>query len=135
MDRMQLLATLLEREEGRRDEAQAALRQAQQQADAAKAQGEALLAYRDEYRQRWGGQFRQGTSIELLRCYQGFVQRLDQAITFQEGQCAHQNGLLERARQLLRQRETRVAMVRKLIERRQLAARQVQERRDQKACD
>ena len=39
------------------------------------------------------------------------------------------------ARERLRQRETRVAMVRKLMERRQQAQLQQQERREQKASD
>jgi flagellar FliJ protein len=135
MDRMQLLATLLEREERRRDEALAAWRACQQQAEAARAQHEALLGYRSEYHARWTGQFRQGGSIELLRCYQGFVGRLDQAITMQDGQAQQSAAALERSLQQLRQRETRVAMVRKLIERRQAAAREQQARRDQKASD
>ena len=57
MDRMQLLATLLEREERRRDEALAHWRGCQQRAEAARGQHQALLGYRDEYRQRWAGQF------------------------------------------------------------------------------
>ena len=135
MDRMQLLATLLEREERRRDEALAHWRGCQQRAEAARGQHQALLGYRDEYRQRWAGQFRQGCGIDLLRCYQGFVSRLDQAIEMQSQQADHSQNVVDAALRALRQRETRVAMVRKLIERRQAAAQLAQSRRDQKTSD
>ena len=135
MDRMQLLATLLEREERRRDEALALWQDLQRQAAAAQAQADSLQGYRGEYRQRWTAQFRQGGTMDILRCYQGFAERLDQAITAQQGQCDLVAQRVQQALAALRQRETRVAMVRKLIERRQAAARLQQDRRDQKASD
>jgi flagellar FliJ protein len=135
MDRMQLLATLLEREEERRDAALSAWRRAQQQAEQAQQQHEALLSYRNDYRQRWSAQFQQRATMEILRCYQGFIERLDQAITAQQGNAAFADQQLAQALAHLRQRETRVAMVRKLMERRRQAQAQQQDRRDQRQSD
>ena len=135
MTRMQTLQTLLEREEQLRDEALAALRQAQAQVQAARGQHEALVNYRAEYRERWAGQFRQGGAIEIVRCYQGFIERIEGAIG-QAGQAVQAfEGQLERVRARVQEREIRVATVRRLIERHQKAQAAAQSRRDQKNLD
>jgi flagellar FliJ protein len=135
MNRMNILVTLMEREVQRRDAAVIEMRDAQNALQQARQQGQALLGYRDEYRQRWQAQFQQRATMEILRCYHGFVERLDQAISSQQGstEAAERREVAARAR--LCQRETRVAMVRKLMERRQKAQVQMQERREQKASD
>jgi flagellar FliJ protein len=135
MDRMQLLDTLLERETQRRDAAVAELRDAQAAAAQAHQQSDALLVYRDEYRQRWQAQFQQRATMDILRCYHGFVERLDQAINAQRGIIELADRRVNGARDRLRQRETRVAMVRKLMERRRQGQALQQDRRDQKAAD
>ena len=135
MNRMELLATLLEREEERRDAARRAWRAAQLLDEAARQQAEALKGYRQDYQDRWTAQFRERATMDILRCYHGFVERLDHAITAQALQVQGSEHRLGLATDQLRQRETRVAMVRKLIERRQAAARQVADRREQKQAD
>lgn len=135
MTRLQTLNTLLEREEGLRDEARAAYAKAVEQAEAAKAQAESLHNYRDEYRQRWAAQFAQGGHIEIVRCYQGFVDRLDQAITQAHGTARLFDGQLQRARERMQAAEIRVATVQRLIERTLQAAAQAVARRDQKNMD
>lgn len=135
MDRLPLLATLLDREERRRDAALIEWRDATRLAEQARQQADALQTYRDDYRQRWSAQFKQSATMEILRCYQGFIERLDQAITAQQAQVVLSGQRAEQSQARLHQRETRVAMVRKLIERRRLAQRQQSDRRDQKACD
>jgi flagellar protein FliJ len=135
MDRMILLETLLDREQRRRDAALAEWQAAQQQADSAREQCEALQVYRVEYRKRWSAQFQQGATMEILRCYQGFVERLDQAIVSQQGSSLQADQRVVLARDRLRQRETRVAMVRKLMERRRHAHVAQIGRREQKAAD
>jgi len=135
MNRMNILVTLMEREIQRRDTAAIELRDAQNAVEQARQQGQALLGYRDEYRQRWQAQFQQRATMDILRCYHGFIERLDQAITSQQGSTEAAERRAVGARERLRQRETRVAMVRKLMERRQLAQLQQQERREQKASD
>jgi len=132
---IQSLEMLLKQAESERDEALLALQQAQARADAARTQAEQLAAYRGQYQQRWTQQFAQRGAIEIVHCYQGFNERLQQAITHQEQASAQSAAQLERARVLLQERELRVASVRKLIERRRLELRRLDERRDQKLTD
>jgi len=135
MTRMQTLKTLLEREEKLRDDALAALRQAEGQAQNARNQADALVQYRTEYHQRWSTQFQQGGAIEIVRCYHGFVERLDGALGQARNTVRQFEGHVTRARERVQEREVRVATVKRLIERhlKQLAA--VQARRDQKNMD
>ena len=135
MDRMQLLNTLLEREQQRRDAALAEWQACQRQADEAREQGQALSTYRSEYRQRWSAQFQKSATMDILRCYQGFTERLDQAIVAQQGNTLQAEQRVLAARESLRQRETRVAMVRKLMERRLRIHATQADRREQKAAD
>lgn len=135
MTRLQTLHTLLEREEKLRDEAMAALRQAQAQVQAAQGQADALVQYRAEYRERWSQQFQQGGAIEIVRCYHGFVERLEGALAQAQHAVRHCEGQLQRARERLQAREVRVATVRRLIERHLKALAAAQARREQKQLD
>ena len=130
---LQSLVALLKQSETERDEALAALQQAQARANAA--QEQQLLAYRGQYRQRWAQQFSASAAIEIVQCYQGFGDRLEQAIAHQQqavGQCQAQ---VARMKNLVQERELRVASVRKLIERRRLEQRRAEDRREQKLTD
>jgi flagellar FliJ protein len=129
------LTTLLQQAETERDNALVLMQQAEQRTQAAQSQHEQLLAYRGQYRQRWAQQFTVNSAIEIVQCYQGFGDRLEQAIAHQEQAVAQSKAQAERMRQLLAERELRVASVRKLIERRQQEQRRVEERRDQKLTD
>lgn len=135
MDRIAILHTLLERETQRRDTAIAEWRDAERQALAAREQAEGLVAYRGEYRKRWQAQFAKSAQIEILHCYQGFVDRLEHAIGAQQGVVDQAAGREEAARQRLKQREIKVATVQRLIERRVQAAALKEQRRDQKTSD
>ncbi|NRF68502.1 flagellar export protein FliJ [Aquincola sp. S2] len=129
------LSTLLEHAEAERDAAITVLRNAEAAAAHAQAQAEQLQTYRSQYQQRWSTQFRQAGSIELLQCYQGFGQRLDQAITQQSHTAAQAQNRVAQARAVLLEREQRVAAVRKLIERRGQEQRRVDDRREQRSTD
>lgn len=135
MKRLQTLQLLLEKEQERRDEAQAALRAAVAQLDAQRQQGEGLNGYRAEYVAKWKAKFQQGTSMEIVRAYHGFNARLDQAITQQQAVVAHAERGVAAARERLVEREIRVATVERLIQRRREQLARVQERRDQKSLD
>ena len=135
MDRTQILHTLLEREERRRDEAIQAWRESQRQAQAAHEQADALVTYRGEYRKRWAAQFAKAAPIEIVRCYHGFVGRLDQAITAQQGTAEMADARERQAQALVHQRELKLATVRRLIERRQHSALQQAQRREQRGMD
>lgn len=135
MDRSHILHTLLERDERRRDEALSGLQDCQRHAASAEEQAQGLITYRADYHQRWHQQFARGTSMDILRCYQGFVERLEQAIVAQQAAVQHAQTRVEGARAVLRQREIKLATVRRLIERREQAQALVIQRREQKASD
>lgn len=135
MDRLSLLHTLLEREREKRDAALTDWRNAEAQERAAREQADSLVAYRGDYRKRWAAQFAQRAPIEILHCYQGFVDRLEQAIGAQQGVVEQATGRVQAARQRLRHRETKVATVQRLIERRLQAQALKDQRREQKTVD
>lgn len=135
MDRLHILGTLLERERKRRDQALQECRELERQAQAAQGQVQTLQSYRVEYQQRWSGQFRQAAPIEILRCYHGFVARLDHAINAQQGAAQQAETRWQAGRERLRQRELKLATVQRLIERRQHLLRQAADRREQKQSD
>jgi flagellar FliJ protein len=129
------LATLLQREEGLRDDAALALKQAQERLTHAEAQLELLQEHRRAYLARWSAEFGRATSPQVHQCYRDFKARLEQAIAQQQLTLGQRQGAVERARGALVAAEQRAAAVRKLIERR-LAERQREEaRRERKRED
>jgi flagellar FliJ protein len=129
------LNTLLEREQAERDRALAQLREAEAQAAQARTQAEQLRQYRADYVERWTRQFRQGGTMDLVQCYQSFMQRLEQAVQQQAQVAGHAQARLDTYLDALRAAEMRVASVRKLIERRQQQLRHQAERADQRHTD
>ena len=135
MKRLALLKTLLEREQKRRDEQMAAVRNAVANAEAQQQQADGLSGYRSEYCAKWSAQFQQAATIEILRSYHGFLSRLDQAINQQKSVVEHAHRMVEAQRQRLIEREIRVATVERLIKRREAMLAKVADRRDQKNLD
>ena len=117
-DDLKALALLLAQAERQRDEALAEQLKAEGARRAAAAQAEQLVAYRREYEQRWGAEFCRDGKIELVRCYQGFIERLTQAVEQQERVAAHAAVQAERAEAIVRGHELRAAGLKKLVERR-----------------
>lgn len=117
-DDLKALSLLLAQAERQRDEAVAEQFKAEGVRRAAAAQAEQLVAYRREYEQRWGAEFCRDGKIELVRCYQGFIDRLTQAVEQQERVAAHAAMQAERAEAIVRGHELRAAALRKLVERR-----------------
>ena len=74
------LALLLAQAERERDEARAEQFRAEAARRAAATQAEQLVAYRRDYERRWSAEFCRDGKIELVRCYQGFMQRMTQAV-------------------------------------------------------
>lgn len=135
MTDLQTLTILLGQHERQRDAALGDHQRALVAAEAAAAQADQLHAYRRDYEQRWGEQFKREGQIELVRCYHSFMERLTQAVDQQtrlKEQAAVQVG---HALAALRESELRCASVRKLMERRTLEQRAADERRDQKLTD
>ena len=135
MQRLQSLQLLMQREQQRCDQAQSALRRADDAARRAREQREQLLAYRGEYQSRWTAQFHQGGTMDILMYYRSFMQRLDQAVALQTRQAELGELQLAQARGELLESERRVASVRKLIERRAAELAHAGRQRDQKQTD
>jgi flagellar FliJ protein len=129
------LHTLLEQAETERDAALARMQQADEAVRQSRAQSEQLWAYREDYRRRAPALNGKSATIELMRCHHGFMQRLDQAIDHQRGQLAGIEKQAVALRELLLEREMRVAAVKKLIERRAAEAMRVAARVDQRQTD
>ena len=132
---MDALTTLLEQAEADRNRALAAFNLSRTRCDAARAQAAQLEAYRSDYQQRWSAQFARGAGLDIVRCYQGFSDRLETAITQQGHALLQAQAAQAGAGDALTAHELRVASVRKLIERRAQAQRQLTERREQKDDD
>ena len=135
MPSITLLTSLLQRARTDRDNAAALLREAEQAAQQAQAQGRDLRGYQQDFDQRWVAHFRSAGSTALLHCRQGFGQRLDQAIGVQTANSRHLDQRMQQARALLLAREQRVASVQKLLQRRQAELQTASARRDQRHTD
>jgi flagellar FliJ protein len=135
MKRIALLRTLLEREQKRRDEQRAAVRNAAANVQAQQQQADGLTGYRSEYCLKWSAQFQQAAPMEIVRSYHGFLSRLDQAISQQQSVVEHAKRMVDAQRLRLVEREVRVATVERLIKRRESLLAKVADRRDQKNLD
>ncbi|MDE1997575.1 MAG: flagellar export protein FliJ [Burkholderiales bacterium] len=135
MSALQPLFLVLESAEKARDDARSEMEAARRAYEAARQQGQSLHDWRQEYQTRWQSQFRQSGGVEIVRCYQDFMQRLGEAVSEQERKVEQTRLYMERCRELLIERERKVAAVGQLIERRQKEAALVQHRQEQKATD
>jgi flagellar protein FliJ len=129
------LALLLERASADRDRLSGEMRRAEEVQRHQQAQADHLAAYREEYVQRWSRQFGRGGAIEIVQCYQSFMQRLEEAMLQQAAQVERASAMLHQLRDALQQAEMRVASVRKLIERRLQERARVEQRQEQKESD
>ena len=134
-DDLQPLALLLAQAERQRSDALAEQLKAETAKRAAEAQAEQLVAYRREYEQRWSEQFCREGKIELVRCYQGFIQRLTQAVEQQQRVAAHAAVQVQRAEAAVRAHDVRAASLKKLIERRLRQSEANDARNEQKESD
>jgi len=135
MPTLQALIQLLDHERHARDEALQALGRAEGVAGQADAQAQQLSAYRSEYVERWSARFREPGSVALMQCYQGFMQRIDQAIAQQSNAVVQARARVDQARGVLQHNERRVASMEKLIERRQQHEQRQHARREQARTD
>jgi flagellar protein FliJ len=135
MTPMQPLLTLLAQSESERDSVQAELTRVTGLHQAAQAQAEQLVNYRRDYETRWTQQFQTASTMTLVQCYRGFMQRLTLAVEQQQQAVKHSAQQVGQVRSALVAQELRVATVRKLIERRVNEDRVAQARKDQKTSD
>jgi flagellar FliJ protein len=134
-DDLHSLNVLLAQTERQRDEALAEQFKLDAARRAAEAQAEQLVVYRREYEQRWSAEFCREGKIELVRCYQGFIVRLTQAVEQQQRVARHAAAQVERAAAIVRGHEVRAAALKKLVERRAHEGQLVAMRLEQKQSD
>ena len=135
MTDVQPLQALLAQTERERDAALAGHQRALATELAARQQADQLRDYRRDYEVRWQREFAQAGRMELVHCYQAFMERLTMAVESQGRIVREANGHVERASHLLRDHEMRCASVRKLIERRLQERRNDGERQAQRQLD
>lgn len=131
----QALKTLLEIATRERDQAAAALAQAEQQLRAQQHQWDQLQTYHADYARRAPAHGGRAAPIEALRTHTAFMGRLDQALAHQQRVLHAAEGEAQLRRQTLLQRETRLASVRKLMQRRADTAALAADRADQRRTD
>jgi flagellar FliJ protein len=132
---LQTLNLLAERITAERDAAQTALAECIQRATQARNTAGELNQYRHDYEQRWGRQFAQAGTMDIVQCYQNFSGRLSEAIRSQAQLAAQAESRVEAARTALLAVEMRLAAVKKLIERRVAEMQLHAQRQEQKASD
>jgi flagellar FliJ protein len=129
------LKLLQDRAQQERDRAASELRQSEDRLQRTRLMAGQLGDYRLEYMQRWSTRFGRGGAIEIVHCYQSFMQRLEEALAQQQQQVEAGERGVALARQRLLQAELRAASVTKLIERREAELRRVRHRREQRQDD
>lgn len=129
------LMSLLSQAEQARDRAIAAHSEAINHLEALKQQSHQLLEYRQEYEQRWTGQFKSQGGIEVLRYYQSFTERINQALTHQQRTQTQVEQHLQARQAELIESEMKVASIKKLIERRMSEHARQSGRQEQKITD
>lgn len=129
------LDLLLEREQADRDQIALALSNAQRHLERLQQQHEQFMQYRADYVQRWQGTFSQSGGMEIVRCYQDFMGRLDQAVKQIQSQREQAEANVARHQAVLIESERRISALNKLVERRRQEIAQAQWRREQKQAD
>ena len=134
-DDLQSLRLLLAQAEAQRDQALAEQMKLDAARRASMLQAEQLVTYRREYEQRWSAEFCREGKIELVRCYQGFIVRLTQAVEQQERIAVNAAAQAERAAATVRGHDVRAAALKKLVERRVNDSRRAAAGLEQKQSD
>ena len=134
-DDLHSLQLLLAHAEKQRDETLAEQLRLEAARSSAEAQAAQLVVYRGEYEARWQTEFSREGKMELVHCYQGFVQRLSQAVEQQQRVAQHAAMQVERAVAIVRGHEIRVAGLKKMIERRAREGQRADAVQEQKHSD
>ena len=135
MNDLQPLLSLLSQAENDRDAALAAQSRALNHLEGLQNQTQQLLDYRKEYEQRWTEQFKTQGTIEVLRYYQSFTERLSQALAHQQRCEAQAEQQLQSVRAMVMSCEMKVASVKKLLDRRVSERAKLADRQEQKLTD
>jgi flagellar protein FliJ len=131
----QALHTVLQHAQTQRDQALAALAQAQSTVQRLQQQAQQLHTYTQDYAARDPARSGQAAGIELVRHHLAFMDRLAQARQQQQAQLQAAVSRCELQRQVLVEQETRVAGMRKLLEKRSEVQRLHTQKREQQRSD
>ncbi len=119
----------------RRDEAGAAMGQLQRVQFGARSQMEQLESYAAETESAWALGSRARTNPEIIRHYDLFMDRLQQAVSMQHVVLTGHVESLAAARQVLLEAEVRIAGLNQLLKKKRATITRVQAGRDQKQLD
>ncbi len=109
--------------------------QAQRTLHAAQNQLDQLTNYSNDTDARWIGGHAVNLSVELIKHHYQFMDRLQNAVTLQQGVIRNLAQQLANAHQVLLQAESRLAGFQQVLKSRHLALNLVQQRREQRATD
>ncbi|MEJ7137487.1 flagellar export protein FliJ [Amphibiibacter pelophylacis] len=127
---------LLAHEKTQRDQALTQLHSTREALNQAQSRSDQLSQHRSAYEQHWRERHTQGeSSIEVMRCYNDYMNRLDMAISQQGSLLTQAEERMAHARRLVLEAELRVARTQKLLDRRQAEILQDAQRREQKMFD
>nr|WP_315465643.1 flagellar export protein FliJ [uncultured Rhodoferax sp.] len=121
--------------ERKRDDVMRALAQSQQNVQVAMGQLEQLRSYAGDTDNRWGRTGSVGLSVELIKHHYQFSDRLQQAISMQNGVIANLQRQVEVVKQQLQQAESRLSGLNGVLKKRRVEAERVAQRRDQARMD
>lgn len=133
--RAQQLAPVVDMAERAEREAAVQLGRAQAQQGQAEVKLGELERYRADYQQQWMTEGQRGVSGQWLINYQRFLSQLETAIAQQQQSLDWHRNNVDKFRQAWQQRYARLEGLRKLIQRYQDEARQLEDKREQKMLD
>ncbi|MGX5220036.1 MULTISPECIES: flagellar export protein FliJ [Pseudomonas] len=133
--RAQQLAPVVEMAERAEREAAVQLGRAQALQGQAEVKLGELERYRADYQQQWMTEGQRGVSGQWLINYQRFLSQLETAIAQQQQSLDWHRNNVDKVRQAWQQRYARLEGLRKLIQRYQDEARQLEDKREQKMLD
>lgn len=131
----QSLFVVLEQAKSSRDHAFVLLESSRKILEDAKYKLNSLHNFRQQYEERWQGQFRKAGGMEIVRCYQDFMARLSSAVDEQNLRVEHLQRDHESRRLDLLECERKLSAVEKLIERRQQETLLASMRKEQRDTD
>lgn len=135
MPQLRALALAIDQAVRQRDDAVAALLKAQRECQGAQDQMGQLESYALETESRWALGACSSANPEIIRHYDHFMDRLQQAVGMQQGVVAAQLQALATARQRVMEAEIRAAGLQRLLDKRRADMTRAQSRREQKQLD
>lgn len=135
MPQLRALALAIDQATRQRDDAVAALLHAQGVCQGAQDQMGQLESYALETESRWALGARGTANPEIVQHYDHFMDRLQQAVSMQQGVVAGHLQAIAAARQRVMEAEIRAAGLKRLLDKRRAELARVQNTREQKQLD